>query len=284
MKILKAVSAIAVVFSFVSLSGCGNDATMQREPVTLEQRLAEIASKTEDIESYRVIMTMEMEAMGQTMTTEQEIAFKKPDKMRMTMKMNMMGGMTQEIYSSGDTTWTYMPMMGMVMKMDMKKFKGAGRDHPGMAGSGDIVNLFKHIPEDRIEYIEDKVTSEGLVSVFELKMDFGKRMPRKAAEKSMLAKLPKEQVVWINADTGLPVKTITVGKDGNTMMEQTYSDFEINPEIDDAIFEFTPPEGIQVMDMTKGMTNMMEGVLGKEGMQKKKRMQRKKNMSGDRPK
>lgn len=272
MKTLKAVSAIAVVSFFVSISGCG-------ETVTTEQRLAEIASKAEDINSYRVTMTMEMEAMGQTMTTEQQIAFKKPDKMRMTMKMNMMGGMTQEIYSSGDTTWTYMPMMGMVMKMDMKKFKGAGRDHPGMAGSGDIVNLFKHIPEDRIEYIEDKVTDEGLVYVFEANMDFKDKVPPEASGNPMLAMLPKEMVYWISADTGLPVKMIMIGKEGNTMMEQTYSDFEINPEIDDSIFEFTPPEGAQVMDMTEGTKNMMQGMLEKGGMQ-----QRKKNMQGRSPK
>lgn len=253
MKMTKAVNAVAVVFLFVFALGCA-------EPVTTEQRLAEIASKVEDIDSYKVTMTMDMEMMGQTMTTEQKITFKKPNKMRTTSTSDMMGGvMTQEMYSTGDIMWYYMPTMGMATKMDMSKFKGHNRDHPGMAAGGSMINMFENIPKDKIEYIEDKVTDEGLVYVFEANLE---EMRSEAPESPMLAMFPNKMVFWMGADTGLPVKIIMVGKEGNTMMEQTYSDLEINPEIDDSIFEFTPPEGVQVMDMSERAKHTMKNMMG----------------------
>lgn len=252
MKTLKPVVAICAVLLFASTAFAQLDTTTQK-------KLAEIASKVEDIKSYKVNMKMEMQMMGQAMTTDGQIAFKKPDKMRMTTKTNMMGGATQEIYSSGDIMWSYMPMMRMATKMDMKKIKAAGQNQYGMTGNEDITNPFKGVPEDKIKYVEEKDTSEGTVYVFEAYPDLAGKMPPGAPEHQML---PQKMITWISADTGLPVKIIMIGKNGATMMEQTYSDFQINPTIDDSVFEFTPPEGVQVMDMTDGAMNMMQQMQG----------------------
>lgn len=274
MKTRKIVSALAVVFLFASISGCA-------EKVTTEQRLAEIKSKAETVNSYRVNMTMEMDMMGQAMTTETKMAFKKPDKFYMKSEMGIMGGATQEVYFTGDIMWTYMSMTNMAMKMDMKKFKdAAGPDMPGMggmAGNRGITDPFMGHSEDMIEYIEEIDTIEGPAYVFEINMEnfmenLGDKMPPGAS--GFMNFLPKEMVVWISADTGLTIKTIMIGKNGATMMEQTYSDFEINPEIDDSIFEFTPPEDAQIMDMTDMAENMMKGMQGEMTKTGQKRMQR----------
>jgi outer membrane lipoprotein-sorting protein len=281
MKIRKTVSAIAVVFLFASISGCAETAP----PVTTEQRLAEVRSKAETVNSYRVNMTMEMDVMGQAMTTETQMTFKKPDKFYMKSEMGFLGGATQEVYSTGDIMWTYMSMTKTAMKMDMKKFKdAAGPDMPGMggmAGNRGITDPFIGHSEDMIEYIEEIDTIEGLAYVFEINMEnlmenLGETMPPGASKLKDL--FPKEMVVWISADTGLTIKMITIGKNGATMMEQTYSDFEINPEIDDSVFEFTPPEGVQVTDMTEMAENMMKGMKEEQGTQRIPRRPRKNNM------
>lgn len=258
MKTPKAISALVAVFFIASAVGCA-------EPITTEQRLAEIAGLVEDIESYRTTMTMEMEIMGQPMTTEQKITFKKPNKTRMISTGGMMGGMNQEMYSNGNVMWSYMPTTGMATKMDMTRFKGANQDYPVMAGGWNPISMFEKIPKDTVEYIDDEITDEGLAYVFKttMDMDLEKEMPQGASEFPMPAMLPKEMVFWISASTGLPVKIIMIGKNDNTMTETTYSEYEINPEIDDSVFEFTPPEGVQVMDMTQGAEIMMKQMMGK---------------------
>jgi len=263
MKTPKTISALLVVFFIASVIGCA-------EPITTEQRLAEIASLVEDIESYRVTMTMEMEVMGQPMTTEQEITFKKPNKARTISTGGMMGAMGHETYSNGNVMWSYMPTAGMATKMDVTRFKSANQDYPGMAGGGNPITMFKNIPKDKIEYIDDKITDEGLAYVFKttMFMDLEEEMPQEASEFPMPAMMPKEMVFWISAGTGLPVKMIMIGKNDKTMMEMTYSEYEINPEIDDSIFEFTPPEGVQVMDMTHGAENIMKQMMDKNQMRR----------------
>jgi hypothetical protein len=45
---------------------------------------------------------------------------------------------------------------------------------------------------------------------------------------------------------------------GAEVMTQAYSDVRINGELDDAQFEFTPPAGAQVMDMTEQALLMLK--------------------------
>jgi len=252
MKTFKAAIAVGIVILFASAAFAQPDDNTQK-------KLAEIEKKVENLESYKVTMKMEMAMMGQTMLTTGNIAFKKPDKFYMMSKTNMMGGATQEIFSTGDIMWSYTPTMNMATKMDMKKVKAMGQNQAGMAGQADISHPFKGMSKDAIKYIETKDTEEGRVHVFEAKPDFGGQTPPGGPGHEML---PEKIIVWISAETGLPTKNIMIGKNGATMMEQTFTDFQINPAIDDSVFEFTPPQGVQVMDMTQGAMNMMQQMQG----------------------
>ena len=252
MKTLKAAVAIALVALCSSVALAQSDSETQR-------KLDEVAAKVADITSYKVDMKMETQMMGQTMTTTGEMTFQKPNKMHMTTTTNMMGGMKQEMFVSGDIAWTYMPMMNMATKMDMKKLKAAGEKQFGMAKDADITTPFDGLPQDKIKYIERKATDDGAVYVFEAKPGFGALQPEDSPLPQML---PETMVIWIDVETGLPAKIIMKAKDDAPMMEQTYSNFRINIEIDESEFEFTPPEGVQVMDMTEGALNMMQQMKG----------------------
>ena len=59
-------------------------------------------------------------------------------------------------------------------------------------------------------------------------------------------------------DSGLPYQILAYGDNDDLVMKQTYSNFRTNIDIDDSEFMFTPPEGVQVMDMTEGAMNMMK--------------------------
>jgi outer membrane lipoprotein-sorting protein len=254
MKTLKTALAIALV------TLCSSIALAQPDSET-RRKLDEVAAKVAGIKNYKVDTKMETQMMGQTMTTTGEMTFQKPNKMRMTTTMDMMGGMTmkQEMVVSDDIAWTYMPMMNMATKMDMKKLKAMGEEQFGMAKDADITTPFAGFPEDKIKYIEEKETDDGAVYVFEAKPSFGAMQPEGSPVSQML---PETMIIWIDVDTGLPAKIIMKTKDDTTMMEQAYSNFRINVEIDESEFEFTLPEGVQVMDMTEGAMNMMQQMQG----------------------
>ena len=127
--------------------------------------------------------------------------------------------------------------------------------------NADITKPFSQFPEANIKYIEEKKTDMGPVYALEARPDMGNMMPPNASGPNML---PDKMIFWINADTGLPQKIIMKGKDGATMMEQTYSNFRINVDIADSEFKFKPPEGVQVMDMTEGAVNMMQQMQGSQ--------------------
>jgi outer membrane lipoprotein carrier protein len=253
MKILRAVNTIAAILFLAFTSSCGESASTKQQsvdiasqedtidgygqPMTTEQRLAEIERLVENIESYRFTKTTE--EMGQAMTIEQETTFKKPDKINISSStQNIEDGINFEIYSSGNIQWLYYPAEKRAIKNHVKKRKNTGQER---------IKVLQNHPEDMIEYIEDKVTDEGLAYVF--KVTLGSADWRKRTQPG--EPIPMELVYWIGVDTGLPIKEFTIGEDGNTLKESTYSDYEINPEIDDSVFEFTPPEGVQVDDTTK---------------------------------
>jgi len=213
--------------------------------LTTEQVIAEISRKVEKVESFRLDMTMEMQMMGKMMTTEAEIAFKKPEKMH--MKTNSMG-MTQEMFSSGGILWTYMPTMNMVTKMDMSTVNHPMAD-AGMGMASGITKPFQGYPEDGISYIETRMEDGVEVYIIEaIPPDFGQEMK----DNPMSQMMPKKVVLMISKDSGLPHKTQMLADDGSLMMQQMYSNFRINIPIDDSEFDFTPPPEAQVMDTVIG--------------------------------
>jgi outer membrane lipoprotein-sorting protein len=237
MKTVKTAITVCAFLLFALTAFAQQDATTQ-------EKLAEIESKVSDIKSYNVSMKVEMEMMGQKVISESQISFKRPEKVRMTTKTR---GMTDEIYSTGDLMWTYMPAQQKAVKVNLRRVKFVRNDKGAMGGQANITDPFKDLPKDAVKYIEAKETDEGKVYIFEATPDLGGQSPQGASGRQML---PEKIIVWINSETGLPTKTTTIGKNGDTMMEQTYSDFQINPVIDDSEFEFTPPKGVRVVDMT----------------------------------
>lgn len=57
-------------------------------------------------------------------------------------------------------------------------------------------------------------------------------------------------VMYYRKDCGISVKTLIYDADGKVTMESLTTDLKLNPSISDKRFEFTVPEGVEVMDMT----------------------------------
>ncbi len=255
MKPLTTVLTILFLIAFASF------AVAQPDPMT-EKMINEVIQKTANITSYKVDMKAEMDMGGQPMLSTGVLSFKKPNMMHMSTTSNMMGGMKQEIYAKDSIVWTYMPLMNMATKIDLSKVKSeATAFGEGIGESGDITNPFEGLPKDTIKFLGKRTVDNKELLAFEA------RMPDKAAAvmgQDQQQAMPGKVEILMSADTGLPYQILAYGENGALMMKQTYSNFRTNIPIDDAEFVFTPPEGVQVMDMTQGAINMMKQMEGRQ--------------------
>lgn len=215
-----------------------------------EELIAKLEAKASTINSYRADLTMNMEMMGQKMIYTGKLSFKKPNKSRMDMSTKM-GAMDiqQTIISDGKTVWTYQPNMKTVQKMDLEKIIAETGDDTRQK-NGDPSNPFQSLNRDSIAYVRtDKIDGKD-VYIFQ-------GIPQ-ATEKKDMPFIPAKIEIGLSADNGMLSKMVMFNEEGKEMMSQSYSNVKVNINIPDSEFEFTPPEGVQVMDMTEGTINMMK--------------------------
>jgi len=237
---------IGMVFLF--LAGAWGQGLLNADPAT-EKVISELEAKAAAVKTYRADMTMTTEMMGKKMVWQGKMLFKKPGKMRMEMIMDMGAMKMKQIHiSDGKITWIYQPLMKMVTKIDVEKVTAEMKEKVGESNSGDISKPFQGFQRESLSYRVKKVGGEKFY-VFQ-------GLP-KIPEMQKTTFAPAKMEIWLGADDGMVRKIIMFSEEGKEMMSQVYTNVNINVRIADSQFEFTPPEGVQVMDMTEGSVNMM---------------------------
>ncbi len=229
----------------------------KEKPLTTSQLVDKLVQESDAVESYRVETKTSMRMGGQDVTTTGKIAYKKPGLLHMTTSTNMMGGMTHETFKTKDVAWTYIPLMKIATKMEMPKFEGAMSSHN--SGMGAPVMMLRDFPKEAVTSHEKKLVDGN--EVYELKVSLDNPHGETNTGKSF-GMMPAKMDFLINADTGMPHKVTMYAKDDTPIMEMSYLNYQINVPIPDSEFEFTPPEGAQIMDMTKAAKGMMSHMHG----------------------
>ncbi len=222
-----------------------------RAEKSTEQIIADLESKASTVTSYSADMAMTMSMMGQEMTTNGKYVFKTPDKIWMETEIDMGAMKMKQIFiSDGKTAWAYQPTMKMVTKIDMEKItaemKGSGMGQK----PGDISKPFQGFDKESISFDRTDTVGGEKVYVF-------KGTPKSGYMQKLPVTISKMEM-WIGADNGLAMKMAMFNEEGAEILTQTYSNIELNIEVDESRFEFTPPEGVKVMDMTEGSMNMIK--------------------------
>jgi len=240
---------LTVIAAIIILSAAGPNGV--RAEKSAEQIMADLESKASTVTSYSADMAMTMSMMGQKMTTNGKYVFKTPNKIWMETEMDMGAMKMKQIYiSNGKTAWAYQPTMKMVTKINMEKITAEMKDSGMGQKPGDISKPFQGFDKESVSFDRTDTIGGEKVYVFKgtpqnMNMD---KMPFAISIMEM----------WIGADNGLAMKMAMFNEEGVEIMTQTYSNIELNIEVDESRFEFTPPEGVQVMDMTEGSMNMMK--------------------------
>jgi outer membrane lipoprotein-sorting protein len=234
-------------------------ATAQDQAKT-KQIVEELTQKAKNVKSFTVDVDMQTSVMGEKVETKGTMAFKEPGKMHMSTMTEMMGGMKQEVYKSGDLVWSYMPLMKMATKINMAQVREAFPEQKGFEES-DLTKTLRDIPENALTLEKEEKADGKDVYVFQVEpKEF---QPDMVSPQKNFPMMPEKIEMLIYADNGLPHEIRMYGKNNQLFMDQKYTNYQLNVALPDSEFQFTPPEGTQVMDMTEATINMMKRM--KEG-------------------
>lgn len=141
---------------------------------------------------------------------------------------------------TGDQMFTETSMMGQTMVFKAKPEQQA----QSVPGGGR--ESFKQLRANYdITVLPDEKINDEPVYVLEMRpKEKAQQKPQSPAASQQFEK----SVLYIAQKTGFPLKMLMFGEDETPIMSLVYKDYKLDPELDPARFEYTPPAGAMVMD------------------------------------
>ncbi len=200
--------------------------------LSAEQIAEKMQTKQDSIEDYSYTMYMTMEFGDQTMETEGDMMYKKPNKLKtiQTQPAEMAGSIT---VSDGETIWIYNSQQNTVMIMELPEQNE--QDYLQIIGM--MLNESDFSLEG-VEKVDGRTTYVINMAPKDESDDLG-----------MLGDVK----VWVDKETWMPLKMEMKDADGNPMYSVEYRNFQINTGISDDEFQFEIPEGAEVKTMDEMM-------------------------------
>ncbi len=239
--------------------------------------IAELKSKIGDLKAFSADMTMTMGMAGMTIESQGEIMVL-DKQMALNMTMDMMGQKmaTRSVMDASGIMWSETDFGGMkqVVKMDMNKMMEQSAELTGLPSpsgglGGNPVEAVEAMLNTFDLQLDGKDTIGG-VEVYRLsatvKDELKGQMDPTGQMEQMGISLNGVRMAF-GIEDGFPREYSMLDTEGNPIMSMTYSNLVLNPEVDASIFEYTPPEGTQVMDMTAMMEQQMQGLGDAPGSQ-----------------
>lgn len=248
---------------------------------TIDQLLEKAAERSEDINAWAADMETQVNLMGMPMTTTGHL-LSKGDMQKSQMKMDIMGqpATMNMVVDKNKVAWMEMDMgfQTMYMKMDMSKTGGMpggvgmpGMDMmgPGSSMGGNPLNMLKGFTQ----MYDLKVTGESQVGERNAYAIEGTIQDEYAGLIDQIdpsgqaagAGFSMDNIkLFVDKETGFPLNMTYLNDQKQQVMSVSFKNVQFNPEVPDAEFEYTPPPGVQVMDMTEMLEQQMGG-LGEVG-------------------
>ncbi len=207
-----------------------------------------IQEKTQAIQSYQASFTLKMQGPQGELLMSGNILFKRPDKIKMEITLPNIPNATQMTISDGNTMWQYIPFLRVASRVDLATLKKEFGEVYFTETKEDISKPLKEVEEGSIKYLGKEKIAGQEYFILEAK-------PKSQAQQD----IPFTQVkVWVNTQTGLEKKTVFYDAEGKEVFSRDFETVVTNIEIEDAGFNFAPPEGVEVMDMTDETRRLIE--------------------------
>lgn len=243
------------------------------EDRTIEDVLASISAKAGAVESWSADVAISMSVMGMDMNFGGQMKSKGALSWA-EFDMNVMGQsvLTKVVTTAEGIMWTEMTM-GAGMQMVTKA--AAGAESGGAMGGGSSPlggSMFSQSPANLVDQLKEVVdlsfdgeeTMDDGVEVYVLsgKMDSDAGNPLDSTGILAGQGITMGSVkLHVGKDDGFPRRVSISDRTGAPIVTMQYIGLRTNIELDDALFQYTPPEGVQVMDMSDVMNMVDSGAL-----------------------
>jgi len=208
----------------------------------VDQILKEIKSAAANIHSYQVNYNLQIDKNGEKVSSIGNIKFREPDKFYMEVELPDLDGMKQLFISNGDILWQYIPEMKMAAKLKLNEVEEE-KASKYIDTKGDIRNPFGNMKKDSIKFIKE--ISEDGRKIYVLEAE-----PKEEVSEEAIVEISKAEI-WIYAEEGIPKKVFWYNAEDVSVIEQEFKDIQINVEIDENKFNFSPPADVKVIDITE---------------------------------
>lgn len=204
--------------------------------------IQKLEKKSASITTYKTRVATKVEVQGESIKSTAMLLYKKPDKLRLDVKLPRPAGQ-QLIISNGKTLWIYVPSANKVSKIDIVAFKKKNGGRPPATPVKDISSPFRIGKTGTYKYLGEEIRGPDKCLVFECLHPVQKTPSGGSA-------VPNKMKIWVRAADGIALQTQTHTSDGQCVITQTYEELQLGLAIEDSQFEFTPPPGTPVTDVT----------------------------------
>lgn len=252
---------ITVMMLAAAMTGRATD-----EPLTADAVLTQVATKLEACQTWSADFHQTMDMMGGQMKFTGHMAFKQPRRMRMEMDMPMMGQPGKMLMVLGEDLWMWQ-QMEIAGQQQVVKINMAVVLSNAMAQAGMDVDPLKMMNPGRQWEQTKKFTNYTLLPdatldgqpmwVIEGAWKEGAATNRTVA--AQVAVIGKSRL-YVGKKDAFVHKTEMFDK-ANTkvVMTMEFTNLKLNEDLADSLFQYQPPAGARVMDMTSMAGQMNPG-------------------------
>lgn len=255
--------AAVLYMVFVVLSVYSAMAAAPADPAATKAAIEAVKAAAGTLTTMEADQTISMDIMGMAMTLKGHLAVLKPDFVKFNMEPVLPAGqsgqhdmmaamMKMTVYMDNTTVWIHMPDANMVQKFDKSVYQdGSGQGMNLQAGS-DPSKVLEDLDPETIQLVGEETLDGASCFIFQGKLP----KPANASEAGLL---PESMKIWIGKSDGLARKTEAYQADGKLAMAATLTAIKTGVPLAPASFTFTPPAGVQVMDMTQMLRGQLQG-------------------------
>lgn len=234
-------------------------------PATRALEPAEILSTTTQkmgtYKTWEADYAQNMNMMGSVMKIKGHMTYRMPKEMHVIMDLPMMGqtGIVTVVMGTDGIMWQDMELAGQhrVTKIDTAKMKKEGPD----GSANDPVKQMD--PRQQLEQMKTNFDFKTLAAVelheqtmHVLEGTWKKELPHDQQTRMMVEMFDRLRL-YIGQQDGFVHKTEMYVKDGDEVgMTQEFTNLKFNQPVAEILFQYTPPEGVDVIDMTDSANRM----------------------------
>lgn len=221
-------------------------------------RLTEARLKAGEVKSYQAEFTLTVIEENQTPTTlKGTVWYQRPDKRRIEFAPPVTEDVAELVVSNGAFEWQYFPTTQAVYKTDWAAVQSAGVAADALELRG-LHQPFIDTKPETIRLVTTKADGPETLYVFE-----AEPAATLAAEAPFA---PGRLRIEVGAEDGLTRRLTMTDAQGREVLVQQYTAIQVNVPVAASQFEFTPPVGARVEDISKERIQAATGVLPPEGI------------------